>query len=245
MDLDDLPVGRVLSRREAVGALGASGLVLLADRWLPGWYHAAPTRRSPGCVVRPEQMEGPYFVDGMLDRSDLRADPATGQVQPGTSLLLTLAVSTLRDNACAPLAGAHVDVWHCDGLGVYSGVKDPQFDTTGHHYLRGWQRTDQKGEARFRTIYPGWYPGRSVHIHFKVRTDPDADRGQVFTSQLYFDDALTTRVHRAPPYSSKEGRRTMNADDEIYTSGGRQLMLAPEHSGDGWAARFDLALQAG
>jgi protocatechuate 3,4-dioxygenase beta subunit len=243
MDLDDLPVGRVLSRREALGALGASSLALLADRWLPGWYHAVPARRAPGCVVRPEEMEGPYFVDGMLDRSDIRADPATGEVKPGTPLLLTLAVSTLRANACAPLAGAHVDVWHCDALGVYSGVKDPHFDTTGHHYLRGWQRTDQKGEARFRTIYPGWYPGRSVHIHFKVRTDPDADRGQVFTSQLYFDDALTTRVHQARPYT-KEGRRAMNADDEIYADGGSQLMLAPERSGDGWAARFDVALQA-
>jgi protocatechuate 3,4-dioxygenase beta subunit len=189
-------------------------------------------------------MEGPYFVDGMLDRSDIRADPDNGQVMPGTPLLLTLAVSTVRDNACTPLAGAHVDVWHCDALGVYSGVKDPHFDTVGHHYLRGWQRTDKKGEARFRTIYPGWYPGRSVHIHFKVRTDPDAERGQVFTSQLYFDDALTTRVHQAQAYT-KAGRRAMNADDEIYANGGDQLMLAPERAGDGWVARFDVAMQAG
>jgi protocatechuate 3,4-dioxygenase beta subunit len=189
-------------------------------------------------------MEGPYFVDGMLDRSDIRADPDTGEVKAGTPLRLTLAVSTVRDRACTPLAGAHVDVWHCDALGVYSGVKDPHFDTTGHHYLRGWQRTDEKGEARFRTIYPGWYPGRAVHIHFKVRTDPSAERGHVFTSQLYFDDALTSRVHQAPPYSSKGGRRSMNADDEIFVGGGDQLVLAPERSGDGWAARFSVALQS-
>jgi protocatechuate 3,4-dioxygenase beta subunit len=245
MDLDDVPVGRVLGRREALGALGVSGLAMLADRWLPGWYQAAPRRRAPGCVVRPEQMEGPYFVDGMLDRSDIRADPDTGEVKPGTPLLLTLSVATLHGSACAPLAGAHVDLWHCDALGVYSGVKDPSFDTTGHHYFRGWQRTDGKGEARFRTIYPGWYPGRAVHIHFKVRTDPTANRGQVFTSQLYFDDALTTRVHQGLPYSSKDGRRTMNADDEIFADGGAQLMLAPERSGNGWAARFDMALQTG
>jgi protocatechuate 3,4-dioxygenase beta subunit len=244
MDQDDLPVGRVLGRREALGALAASGFALLADRRLPAWSPTAAAGRAPGCVVRPEQMEGPYFVDGMLDRSDIRADPDTGQIKAGTPLLLTLAVSSVRDRACTPLAGAHVDVWHCDALGVYSGVKDPQFDTTGHHYLRGWQRTDEKGEARFRTIYPGWYPGRAVHIHFKVRTDPSADRGQVFTSQLYFDDALTSRVHRAPPYNSKDGRRAMNADDEIFADGGDQLVLAPERSGDGWAARFGVALQA-
>jgi protocatechuate 3,4-dioxygenase beta subunit len=244
MDQDDLPTGRVLGRRDALAALGASGLALVTDRWLPGWYTAAPGARASGCIVRPEQMEGPYFVDGMLDRSDIRADPDTGEVKAGTPLLLTLAVSTVRDRACTPLAGAHVDVWHCDALGIYSGVKDPQFDTTDHHYLRGWQRTGEKGEARFRTIYPGWYPGRAVHIHFKVRTDPSADRGRVFTSQLYFDDALTSRVHRAPPYSSKGGRRAMNADDEIFADGGDQLVLAPERSGDGWAARFSVALQA-
>jgi protocatechuate 3,4-dioxygenase beta subunit len=242
MDLDDIPVGRVLGRREALAALGVSGLALLTQRWLPGSLLAAQTR-VPGCVVRPEQMEGPYFVDGMLDRSDIRSDPETGEVKPGTTLLLTLAVSSLRDNACTPLPGAHVDIWHCDALGVYSGVKDPRFDTTGHHYLRGYQITDAKGEARFRTIYPGWYPGRAVHIHFKVRTDPAAERGHGFTSQLYFDDTLTTRVHRAPPYSSKAGQRALNADDEIFADGGDQLVLAAERSGYGWAARFEVALQ--
>jgi protocatechuate 3,4-dioxygenase beta subunit len=242
MDLDDVPVGRVLGRREALAALGASGLALLAHRWLPAPLLAAQAR-VPGCVVRPEQMEGPYFVDGMLDRSDIRNDPQTGEVKPGTPLLLTLVVSSLRDQACAPLAGAHVDIWHCDAMGVYSGVKDPTFDTTGHHYLRGYQLTDAKGEARFRTIYPGWYPGRAVHIHFKVRTDPAAERGHGFTSQLYFDDALTSRVHRAPPYSSKTGQRALNAQDEIFAHGGDQLVLAPERSGDGWAARFEVALQ--
>jgi protocatechuate 3,4-dioxygenase beta subunit len=243
MDLDDLPVGRVLGRREALAALGAAGLALVADRWLPTSLLSAQTPRVPGCVVRPEQTEGPYFVDGMLDRSDIRSDPATREVKPGTPLVLTLAISSLRGDACTPLPGAHVDIWHCDALGVYSGVKDPHFDTTGHHYLRGYQITDAKGEARFRTIYPGWYSGRAVHIHFKVRTDPAAERGHGFTSQLYFDDALTTRVQRASPYAGKTGRRTMNAEDEIFPNGGDQLVLAPERSGDGWAARFGLALQ--
>jgi len=242
MDLDDAAVGRVLGRREALAALGASGLVLLAYRWLPAPLLAAQARR-PGCVVRPEQTEGPYFVDGVLDRSDIRSDPKTGEVKPGAPLVLTLAVSSLRDQACAPLPGAHVDLWQCDAEGVYSGVHDPHFDTTGQHWLRGYQITDGKGEARFRTIYPGWYPGRAVHIHFKVRTDPAADRGHEFTSQLYFEDALTTRVHRGPPYASRAGRRAMNADDRIFARGGDQLLLTPERAADGWAARFEVALQ--
>jgi nitrate reductase alpha subunit len=78
-----------------------------------------------------------------------------------------------------------------------------------------------------------------------VRTEPAAIRGLKFTSQLYFDDALTTRVHRAPPYAAKTGRRTFNADDRIFAQSGEQLVLAPERSGDGWAARFALALQTG
>jgi protocatechuate 3,4-dioxygenase beta subunit len=242
MDLDDAPVGRVLGRRETLAALGASGLALLAHRWLPAPLLATHSR-VPGCVVRPEQVEGPYFVDGMLDRSDIRSDPETGEMRPGTPLLLTLAVSSLRDRACAPLPGGHVDIWHCDAQGVYSGVKDPHFDTTRHHYLRGYQLTDGKGEVRFQTIYPGWYPGRAVHIHFKVRSDPRAGRGHEFTSQLYFDDALTTRVHRSPPYSSKTGQRALNREDEIFANGGDQLVLAPERSGDGWSARFEVALE--
>ena len=76
MDQDDLPVGRVLGRRETLGALGASGLALLGDRWLPGWHQLAPAHRAPACVARPEQTEGPYFVDERLNRSDIRSDPA-------------------------------------------------------------------------------------------------------------------------------------------------------------------------
>jgi protocatechuate 3,4-dioxygenase beta subunit len=243
MDRDDLPVGRVLSRREVLTVLGASGLALLAD----GTHHArawADSRqRFPACVARPEQTAGPYFVDTKLNRSDIRSDPSTGAIKEGAPLDLVLAVSGLRAGTCAPLAGAHVDIWHCDATGVYSGVEDPGFNTVGQSFLRGYQITDDAGEARFRTIYPGWYPGRAVHIHFKIRTDPGSERGHEFISQLYFDEALTSQVFSGMPYAGRSGKRDRNADDRIFARGGDQLLLAPKATADGYAARFEVGLQ--
>ena len=243
MDRDDLPVGRVLSRREALTVLGASGLVLLGGDTRPLRAWATPTPRVPACVARPEQTEGPYFVDEVLKRSDIRSDPKSGAIKEGTPLALTLAVSALRSGSCALLAGAHVDIWHCDAAGVYSGVEDPGFNTVGQSFLRGYQLTDKSGEARFQTIYPGWYSGRTVHIHFKIRTDPGEARGHEFTSQLYFDDAFTTKVFAKMPYAAKKGRRDLNEDDSIFGPGGNQLILAPSAAGSGYAARFEVGLQ--
>jgi protocatechuate 3,4-dioxygenase beta subunit len=121
-----------------------------------------------------------------------------------------------------------------------------QFDTTGKQFLRGHQRTDANGVARFVTIYPGWYPGRAVHIHFKIRTNAEGSRGFDFTSQVYFDEKFTDQVYDAAPYNSKTGRRVQNTADNIYrSSGGSQLMLTVERSDDGMRALFDVGLQIG
>jgi protocatechuate 3,4-dioxygenase beta subunit len=194
-------------------------------------------------VVRPEQTAGPYFVDELLNRSDIRSDPATGAVSPGVPLELTFHVSRVAEAACAPLAGALVDVWHCDHLGVYSDVVDPRFDTIGQKFLRGYQVTDGDGIARFTTVFPGWYQGRTVHIHFKIRSAPEADPGFEFTSQLYFDDQLTDRIHALDPYAEKGPRTRRNAGDGIYSRGGSQLTLDTARQGDGLGAAFDIALQ--
>jgi protocatechuate 3,4-dioxygenase beta subunit len=243
---DDVTVGRVLSRREVVGLLGLSGAAMLADPWKG---HAgpqpAPAAMTP-CVVQPQQTEGPYFVDGMLHRGDIRAEPPSGPAKAGVPLRIAFHVSRMTaDGACTPLAGAHVDLWQCDALGVYSGVQDRSFNTVGQKFLRGYQLTDAKGVARFVTIYPGWYQGRAVHVHFKIRTDPSAAAGQEFTSQLYFDEALTDRVHGLEPYSSKGQGRTRNESDGIYRNGGAQLILALGTEGDGYAGAFNVAMHPG
>ncbi|HYM89227.1 MAG TPA: hypothetical protein VES92_08930, partial [Nitrospiraceae bacterium] len=122
MTIEDTPAGRLLSRREVVAYLGATGVAwLMAGSLIPRRAIAGMVGSS--CVVRPEQTEGPYFVDERLNRSDIRADPTDGRVRPGTPLALTLTVSRLNAGDCQPLPGALVDMWHCDALGVYSDVQ--------------------------------------------------------------------------------------------------------------------------
>jgi protocatechuate 3,4-dioxygenase beta subunit len=151
-------------------------------------------------------------------------------------------VSRLEAGACTPLAGVVVDLWQCDHLGVYSDVRDRSFDTTGKKFLRGYQVTDQAGAARFTTVYPGWYQGRTVHLHFKLRSAPAASPGFEFTSQLYFDDALTDRVFTRAPYADRGARSTRNERDGIYRRGGAQLKLDVTESPQGFAAAFEIAL---
>jgi protocatechuate 3,4-dioxygenase beta subunit len=241
MPTDDAPVGRLLSRRDVVRLLGGSAAWLMTGGAMPPWIGASTP--SPACIVRPEQTEGPYFVDERLHRSDIRADPTDGRVRPGTPLRLTLAISRMMGSGCRPLPNAHVDLWHCDALGVYSDVKDPHFNTIGQKFLRGYQMTDASGEVRFLTIYPGWYAGRTVHIHVKIRIAAPGNRSFEFTSQLYFDDALSNRVYADPPYATRGLRTARNEDDRIFRRGGDQLLLAPTPASQGYAAAFGIGLQ--
>ena len=215
-----------MTRRQAVALVGLSGVALLTRR-----AGAQSPGRVPACVVRPQQTEGPFFIDDKLDRSDIRGEPGRNETKPGAPLELAFTVSRLDGGACAPLAGAQVDVWHCDARGAYS--------EGAQKFLRGYQVTDGAGLARFVTIYPGAYQGRAVHIHFKIRM---ADRRE-FTSQIYFDEAVTDRVYAQPPYA-RSGRRLSNEGDGLFRSGGRQLLVTPTPSGPGWATTFDVALSA-
>src|SRR5918911_433792 len=162
MDNDDILRGRVLTRREALvlmGAAGMSGVLLYAGCSSATEPTSGSSDTTGSCIVRPELTEGPYYVDEELNRSDIRSDPSTGTVKPGALLQLTFNVSQITGSACAALAGAVVDVWHCDALGVYSDVSDPSFNSVGQTFLRGYQVTDATGVASFTTIYPGWYHG--------------------------------------------------------------------------------------
>src|SRR5699024_10254266 len=121
-------------------------------------------------------------------------------------------------SACMPLGGATVDLWQCDALGAYSDLQDINglYDTRGKKFLRGYRVTDANGKAEFITLYPGWYPGRTVHIHFKIRTKSDDE----FTSQLYFNDAITDQVHVQAPYAEKGQRTLRNEGDSLFRRGG-------------------------
>lgn len=254
---DDEPVGRVLSRREVLRLFGGSTAALAIVACTPVSVESVATATPAGtvpleiatvaadsaalCVVRPAMTEGPYFVDEMLNRSDIRVDTYDDSVVDGTLLTLAFRVQQIDGNGCTPLQGVQVDVWHCDALGVYSDTQDPGWDTVGHTFLRGYQVTDENGMATFTTIYPGWYSGRTVHIHYKIRTDAAADSGYEFTSQLFFDDTLTDQVFANPPYAEKGQRDTLNSTDDIF-QGGDETVLALAAVDGGYSTVFDIAL---
>jgi protocatechuate 3,4-dioxygenase beta subunit len=204
---------------------------------------ATSANPTPACVVRPQQTEGPYFRDEKLNRSDIRSDPSDGSLKPGTPLKLTFRVSQVKGAACSPLNAAIVDVWHCDAGGSYSDVSDRSFDTVGQKFLRGYQVTNADGIAEFTTIYPGWYPGRTVHIHFKVRAGDVPQSSYEFTSQLYFDDTLTDQVYTQAPYAAKGQRNQKNNQDPIFQNGGEQLTLQLAQTADGYAGTFEIGLE--
>lgn len=248
MDNDDLPIGRVLDRREAVKLLAMTGAAVFVGCNRTGQAAAADSdaiaanaaASLPGCVVKPELTVGPYFVDNQLNRSDIRSDPATGKLSPGKQLDLTFNVSQVSNGKCVPLEGAMVDVWHCDAAGQYSAVNDNMegFNTLNQKFLRGYQLTDSNGAAHFTTIYPGWYRGRTVHIHFKIRAQNNYD----FTSQLFFDDALSDRVFARTPYNAKGDRGVRNQNDGIFRQSGDSLILKVGSAGTGYSATFDIGL---
>ena len=154
-------------------------------------------------------------------------------------LRLDWVVSQVDGSACIPLEGVLVDVWHCDALGNYSDVQNE----VGHDYLRGYQHTDANGKASFTTIYPGWYSGRAVHIHFKIRTDATAASGFEFTSQLFFDDAFSANVYSQGVYAGKGAQDVKNANDGIYQQSQGMTVLNVQPDGDGYAATFEIAIQ--
>ena len=233
----------MLTRREALSWIGAGGAALMTGGFSDV---AAQTRNSAlACVARPQQIEGPYFIDTRLNRSDIRYDPWTKVISHGVPLYLTFRVAQFAGSTCVPLTGAQVDLWQCDAEGLYSDVKDFQEDTTGFRFLRGYQLTDRSGLATFTTIYPGWYPGRTVHIHFKIRTWPNGRSAEAkeFTSQIYFDDAVTDEVHAEPPYSKRGPRKVRNNRDVISLIGGNRLLLPLREDRKGYAGTFDIALK--
>ncbi len=229
-----------MTRRRALAAIGA-GSALAA---VSPWARTAQKYDPLACIVRPQQIEGPYFVDERLNRSDIRSDPVTRVVSHGVPLYLTFRVARTEGSGCLPLTAAHVDVWQCDAEGLYSDTDDFQEDTTGFKFLRGYQLTDRHGVANFTTIYPGWYPGRTVHIHFKIRIGPHGKGagGREFTSQIYFDDALTDIVHAQSPYSSRGPRKVRNNRDLVSLIGRSRLIMPLREEKKGYAGTFDIAL---
>jgi protocatechuate 3,4-dioxygenase beta subunit len=252
---------RRISRRETLGLIGGAAVAAVVgcgdDDEPAATPEASATRTASAsattaatvsataapvaCVLTLEQTEGPYFVDESLNRSDLTSDPSDGSVSEGVPLQLDLTVSEVNGATCTPLVGAVVDMWHCDALGAYSDVSAGmgQSNTVGQKFLRGYQVTDANGRVAFQTIFPGWYSGRTVHIHFKVRTAPDSQQGFEFTSQLFFDEATTDAVIAQAPYNEKGAPDTTNSSDNIFDS---SLIVPLTAQGGGYSGAFHVGV---
>jgi protocatechuate 3,4-dioxygenase beta subunit len=163
----------------------------------------------------PQQIEGPYFVDEMPNRSDIRSDTFDGSVKEGIPLRLIIHIYDVDNGLCIPLSGAKVDIWHTDSQGVYSAVND--MGTSGRNFLRGYQVTGSNGTVEFVTIYPGWYEGRSIHIHDKVRMFNASKTILEWTSQLYFNNSMNQQIHKQAPYSNHGPPQTTNEEDIVYS----------------------------
>jgi protocatechuate 3,4-dioxygenase beta subunit len=220
----------MMERVSRGGLIARAGALLAGAAGLGAWrFGSAPAAAGAvGCVLTPEMTEGPYYISG----EKLRRNITEGR--PGTRLDLRLAV--VDASTCKPINGAVVDIWHADAAGVYSGFGSGASSRT---FMRGVQRTDRNGLAIFRTVYPGWYQGRTVHIHVKVYVGGT----DIHTGQLFFSDTLTDAVYKRAPYSRRPNRDVRNAEDMIYASGGRQSTLTIRRKGTGYVGAIKMGVQ--
>jgi protocatechuate 3,4-dioxygenase beta subunit len=234
-----------ITRRSALVRLGG---VLATAFGVAGWKLVSPHAASAevvSCLLAPEQTEGPYYIANEKVRRDIT------ERRPGTPLALRLKV--VDASTCKPIKGAMVEVWHCDAGGLYSGFVNASAGgpppsgggggggsqpTDKRTFLRGGQRSDATGTATFKTIYPGWYRGRTVHIHVKVHLGGNV----VHTGQLYFPDTLTDTVYAKAPYNKRPGRGTRNANDGIFGSGGASSTLRLTRGNSGYVGTITMGV---
>jgi protocatechuate 3,4-dioxygenase beta subunit len=214
---------RKVGRREALGVMGAAGAALAfgcgGSPTSPDTSTSTSTTTTgstnAACAVTPTETAGPYPSLTDIFRSDIR-DGKTGT-------LLTLTVKVVNVTAaCAAVANANVEVWHCDSAGNYS-----EYGTqTARTYLRGIQTTNSNGEVTFTTIYPGWYQGRATHIHLEVTINGVSRK----VTQIAFPESVNNTVYRAGVYASRGSNPTSNLSDGIFADSLSAELVTP--SGD-------------
>jgi protocatechuate 3,4-dioxygenase beta subunit len=216
------PTRRRLLRDLTGAGVGAAGLGLLGCEAGGDPTSERADAATPSCTLTPEGTEGPFY----LDLDNIRRDVTEGK--PG--LRLDLRVKVVNASTCKAMEDVAVEIWHADAAGTYSGFS--QEGTAGKRYLRGVQLTGRNGVAQFRTIYPGWYESRAIHIHLKAHVGGRA-AGRTYkggrtahTGQLFFNDSVSDRVVRLSPYNARSGTRLRNSEDSIYAdSGGSGTLL--------------------
>ena len=202
----DLP-GRRDILLKAVGAVSLAGLTKAG---------VALAADASSVVLTPEMTQGPYWIDEKLNRAAILYDPSDETIQEGFFLVLKIKVYQIANGAASVLPNAQVDIWHCNAYGLYSD--EAANGTSGKKFLRGYQITDSEGVVRFLSIYPGWYSGRTPHIHCRVRVYSNGSVTYNFTTQFFFDETVTAAVYQTAPYSDRGTQDTTNTTDNIYTT---------------------------
>lgn len=205
-----------LNRREVLKTIGGAGLAaVFGARALD--YLGEDAQAASTCLLTPEVTEGPYWVENSLTRRDIRSGRA--------GLPLVLRFTILNAKTCKAINKADVEIWHCDALGNYSAVNG-----ASSRFLRGHQKSNALGKAEFLTVFPGWYRGRTPHIHMKVYVGGS----EVHTGQIFFNETITAQVYKQAPYSSRGQYDTPHSRDNIYEQAGgssAQVKLAKRTSG--------------
>lgn len=220
-----------LSRRGviATGIIGA-GAVSMA-RAAPAKENTAPDNI---CLIHPDTVDGPYYENKAIIRRDI------AEGKKGIPLELRVRVV---DAQCRPVAGARVDAWQADAQGIYSDFPNQGDDldiaTPGETFLRGTQISDEAGWVTFHTIYPGWYRGRTAHIHFKIYI---GGRTRL-TSQIFFPDALNEWIYlNVPEYKRPLLRDTINVTDWIMAEATRNAVAQVKEEADRYVATMSFGV---
>jgi protocatechuate 3,4-dioxygenase beta subunit len=227
---------RTVSRREAIGVLGATAAAISAG--CGGDTPTGPTTTvstvtsSTSCVVTPTETLGPFPNITVPVRSDVREDRL--------GIPLTLTITVVNVNAgCAPIVSVAVEIWHCDAAGDYSEYSQPGFDARTRTFLRGLQTTDPTGKVTFTTIYPGWYAGRATHIH----VDLHLNANPVKTSQIAFPEAVNSAVYATGVYAARGQNPTKNSSDSVFSDGfAAELAEVSGNTSSGYSATFTIGL---
>ena len=233
-------------------ATGSSNVTALLDK-------------APTCTMTAEQTQGPYWFDVDSIRDDVREQRPGARLdlalrvqdlskceEGGAAAPVTNAVVEIwHCDAGGSYSGFESGSTGGGGgppggpggggsggetsNGSYSEGDQEASPTDDGTYLRGAQPTGKDGIARFTTIYPGWYRGRTVHIHLKVHIDKES----VLTSQIYFDEKLNSQVFATSPYDERTGRDTFNDGDGIYDTSG---LVSVTKQDDGYLGAINLGV---
>ena len=220
-----------ITRREAVRVAGAAGAAYLLAPSLSGLLGDTPAIAASSCAkLTPSLTEGPYWVNTMLHRSNVRANAHGGGFQAGVPLKLTINVFD-SNNGCKPLNGVAIDIWHANAHGLYSDESSQQAgggttggNTSADNWLRGYQITGKDrgfkhkpvhGQVNFTTIWPGWYTGRAIHIHVRIRKLSHSGATIAgYTTQIFFSDAANDHVLTgAAPYNTRSPQTDPTTDE--------------------------------